>query len=338
MKQELLREISLELNIQDIHDPIQLGQLVYSVAGKMALASLWDFSDGASSVSLQHFKRRVVQIFDAYSAIYPQLRSVLPSSLKQLSEEIYDLYRRTGFLYHEEYRLHPVPYSSGWNAGVCLCRGTLPDEKSYMSGLGFYQIKPADGTKHTVAELFGLSDHSVLYDVQELVRGGTWSPIDWPDDTEFLRLTPPFSRGYWKNKPETSGKLSMARYGEPSKLYALYRYINGHYEKIAIPEWRLNDFRSGTQANYGQYRRYAAGLLLREEVLPPIKVSHQGHQMVIKLGYRLPPLEEDFFRLYSWPTYFTGSEPQVFTRVMAEKVYPLFRQQIEKIGYTFVEE
>lgn len=338
MKQELLREISLELNIQDIHDPIRLGQLVYSVAGKMALASLWDFSDGRSAVSLQHFKGRAVQIFEAYSAIYPQLRSVFPSSLKQLSEEIYDLYRRTGFLYHEEYRLHPVPCASGWDAGVCLRRGTVPDEKSCMSGLGFYEVKPDDGTNHTVAELFGLSDHSVLNDVQDLLRGGSWSRIDWPDDAEFLRLTAPFSRGYWQNKPEKSGKLAMARYGEPSKLYALYRYRNGQFEKIAIPEWRLNDFRSGTQANYGEYRRYAAGLLLRDEVLSPIKVRYENHQMVIKLGYRLPPPEEDFFRLYSWPTYFTGSEPQIFTRVMAEEVYPLFRRQIEKIGYTFVEE
>ena len=44
--------------------------------------------------------------------------------------------------------------------------------------------------------------------------------------------------------------------------------------------------------------------------------------MEIKVGYRLPPSEEDFFKLYSWPMRydFTSKSPQVFTRKMAKQI------------------
>ena len=59
-----------------------------------------------------------------------------------------------------------------------------------------------------------------------------------------------------------------------------------------------------------------------------------------EIGYRLPPSEEDFFKLYSWPVRydFPIRSPQVFTRQMAKEVYPVFRHMLESIGYCFAEE
>ena len=60
----------------------------------------------------------------------------------------------------------------------------------------------------------------------------------------------------------------------------------------------------------------------------------------IKLGYRLPPSEENFFKLYSWHVRydFTSKTPQVFTRMMARQIYPMFKHELESMGYCFVEE
>ena len=62
--------------------------------------------------------------------------------------------------------------------------------------------------------------------------------------------------------------------------------------------------------------------------------------LLLKVGYRLPPSEEEFFKLYSWPMQydFTTNPLQVFTRTMAKQVYPMFKHELESIGYCFVEE
>lgn len=81
--------------------------------------------------------------------------------------------------------------------------------------------------------------------------------------------------------------------------------------------------------------RIAAALLKRYGALPEIKATASGDLMEVKLGYRLPPPEEAFFKLYSWPARYDA--PQVFTRTMARQVYPVFKHGLETIGYCFVE-
>ena len=155
-----------------------------------------------------------------------------------------------------------------------------------------------------------------------------------------MRLDPPFSRGYWQKTPDKSIRVSLARYSEPNKLFAFYRYHDGQYQQKPIPEWRLRDWFSNSASNYGEYRRIAIALLKQYGTLPEIKAKTLGNLMEIKVGYRLPPSEEEFFKLYSWPVSydFSPSFPQVFTRKMAKQIYPMFKQTLELLGYCFVEE
>lgn len=84
-----------------------------------------------------------------------------------------------------------------------------------------------------------------------------------------------------------------------------------------------------------------SALLKSYDMLPPVRVSSAGDLVDIKIGYRLPPSEEDFFKLYSWPVRYDFPiirSPQVFTRQMAKEVYPVFRHVLESIGYCFAEE
>ena len=132
----------------------------------------------------------------------------------------------------------------------------------------------------------------------------------------------------------------MARYGSPLPIYVLYRFENGRFQHRQLPEWRVTDFRASAKTDYGEYRRISNALLDFYGQLPPVRAHFNGKLMEVHPGYRLPPEEEDFFRLYSWPMDYdiTASNPKVFCRAMSPIVYPAFKHALEAIGYHFVEE
>lgn len=270
---------------------------------------------------------------------------MFPKDKTDLLEEMYSIYLRTGFFYHSAYQLSPATYVSAGSGDIIFHRGSTPDEKLFMSGLGFYSCQEStfDGT---IAKMFGLQEQSFESYLEEMLGHSGWETIDWPDNTEFLRLNPPFSRGYWEQTPNKDDRISLARYGEPNKTFVFYRHQNGIYHQKTIPEWRVLDALPRDTSNhknpvdYGEYRRIAIALLKRYDVLPVIKANINEALVEIKLGYRLPPPEEEFFKLYSWPVRydFSSQSPQVFTRKMARQVYPMFKYNLESIGYCFVEE
>jgi len=339
MTNDLLNTIGKQLNIPRTADSEWICQIVYSVAGKMALASLWDHTEDQSSISIQHFKNRMAQSFDAYEGIFPQISHFLPNDKSNLLEEIYSIYLRTGFLYHSAYKIAPAVSVQANYENLTFNRTTSPDNTFFMSGLGFYYPQKLSANS-TVVDMFGLQHQRFENYLAELIKQNEWEPIEWPDDTEFLRLDPPFSRGYWQQVPEKSQRVSLARYGEPNKLFVFYRYHAGRYQQKPIPEWRIRDWFSSGAVNYGEYRRIAIALLKQYGTLPAIKTKSIGNLVEINVGYRLPPSEEEFYKLYSWPaTYdFSSNLPQVFTRKMAKQVFPMFKHTLETLGYCFVEE
>lgn len=339
MTNDLIATIGRQLNIPKSEDNEWVCQIVYSVAGQMALASLWDHNEGGSLVSIQHFKNRIAQIFDAYEGVCPEIRFLLPKDKTDLLEEMYFIYLRNGYLYHSAYQISPAAPAMAGYGDLVLHRGSSPDTKLFMSGLGFYSVQK-HAIDRTVANMFGLQDQCFEGYLEELLGHSEWESVDWPDSTEFLRLDPPFSRGYWQQVPEKGDRISLARYGEPNKVFVFYRYHNGAYQQKPIPEWRIRDYFSNDIGRYGEYRRIATALLKRYAALPKIKATANGNLIEIKLGYRLPPSEEAFFQLYSWPVRydFSSKSPPVFTRKMAKDIYPIFKHELEKIGYCFVEE
>ena len=77
MINDLLNSISKELNIPKTAGNEWVCQIVYSVAGQMALASLLDHTEDSDTISIQHFKDRMKQIFDAYRSLFPQVQYLL---------------------------------------------------------------------------------------------------------------------------------------------------------------------------------------------------------------------------------------------------------------------
>ena len=339
MTSDLIATIGRQLNIAPSTDVERLCQIVYSVAGQMALASLWDHREDQTSISIQHFKKRIAQIFDAYESLFPNIKFLLPEDRTALIEDIYSIYLRNGFVYHSAHQISPAaPMTTGFK-DVVLHRGSSPDAKLFMSGLGFYTAQKWDGDI-TPAKMFGIQKQGFNGYLEDLLNHGEWENVVWPDNTEFLRLDPPFKFGYWQQTPNKDDRISLARYGEPNKTFVFCRCRNGVYQQRVIPEWRVRSFFSNDIDGYGEYRRIAIALLQHYHTLPENRVKTKGDLVEIKLGYRLPPSEEEFFKLYSWPVRydFTPKSPQVFTRMMAKQIYPLFRHVLETIGYCFVEE
>lgn len=254
-------------------------------------------------------------------------------------DEIYHIYLRSGFFYHSAYRISPAVPSFATYNNLTICRGSSPDAQLFMSGLGYYSRQKSSADK-SIAEVFGLQNQGLEDYLGGLLGDGEWVPIDWPDSAEFMYLGPSFRLGYWKQTPDKDGRISLARYGEPSKVYAFYRYCNGQYQQKAIPAWKTQDFSHSYPGSYGEHARIMSALLKSYDMLPPVRVSSAGDLVDIKIGYRLPPSEEDFFKLYSWPVRynFPIRSPQIFTRRMAKEVYPVFRHVLESIGYCFAEE
>lgn len=339
MINDLIVSIGRQLNIPQSDDNEWVCQVVYSVAGQMALASLWDYTENGDSVSIQHFKSRIGQIFDAYEGVYPKIGFLLPQDKTDLIEEMYSIYLRNGFFYHSAYQISPTAPATGGNGNLVLHRGSSPDSKLFMSGLGFYSVQNLTSDR-TISTMFGLQERPFESYLKELLEHCEWEQIEWPDNAEFLRLDPPFKWGYWQQIPEKNGRISLASYGEPSKIFVFYRYSNGVFLNTPIPEWRIRDYFSNVPGNHGEYRRVAISLLKKYGILPEIKTKASGGLVEIKLGYRLPPSEENFFKLYSWPVRydFTSKTPPVFIRMMAKQIYPIFKHELESIGYCFVEE
>ncbi len=337
MVDNLIATIGRQLNIPQSPGSEWICQIIYSLAGKMALASLWDHSEDEDTISLQHFKKRVLQIIDAYTQIYPQVDAVLQRNKDALAEEIYTLYLRTGCLYHSAYKLSPAAPSVSRNNRIHLYRGAAPGANLFLSGLGSYSIQDSN-VEQMPDVMFGLQVKPYSEHLHELLDSGSWEQVDWPESTQFLKIEPPFSGGYWQTVPNKS-KISLARYGEPNRVYVFYRFYNGAYQQMPIPAWCLCDFQSPTANNNDAYRIIATALLMEYGQMPLIRVASVDGYKIIRLGYRLPPAEEAFLKLYSWPLDydFSDGSGKVFSRKMAKDIFPLFKAQFEKEGYHFVE-
>ena len=155
MINDLIVSIGRQLNIPQSDDNEWVCRVVYSVAGQMALASLWDHTEDGGSVSIQHFKSRIGQIFDAYEGIYPKIGFLLPHDKTDLIEEMYSIYLRNGFFYHSAYQISPAALATGGNGDLVLHRGISPDLKLFMSGLGFYSVQTLTSDR-TISSMFGL--------------------------------------------------------------------------------------------------------------------------------------------------------------------------------------
>ena len=307
-------------------------RIIYSAICRLSYASLWDNST-ESTISVRHFKDKIDELLKIYLELYPEVKIS-----ENLSAEIYDLYLKTGNFYHKAHRISAPIFSVSEQKNILFMRGITPKQQIFMSGAGFYLPEaywsPSDKLKFkNLAEMFALHNKTLLDFWREIIYSQNWKESNLPNESEFLRMSPPFNKGYWQKNPIYDGRISLARNGqfEPQNYY-LYRFENNKFFCSQLPEWRVyEDF-------YGKvYRQIACACLSTYKILPSIKFQIDGAVVQAKFEYLPPPAELYLLLLYSW-----AQNPEIlpnnFNRNFDVEVFFAIKEVLEKMGYEFVEE
>ena len=343
-KYDLLATIAAELNIKrgntETADNFK-ARIIYSVVCRLSYASLWDNSTD-STVSIQHFKNKVEELLKTYLEIYPEVKIS-----ENLPEEIYDLYLKTGNFYHKPNNISASMFSAAKQENILFLRGITPRQEVFMSGAGFYL--PSNYEKNfepskfkDFPEMFLLQDKTLQDFWNEIIAEANWKVAELNEDAQFLRMSPPFNRGYWQNSPISDGRISLARSGEiEPRNYFLYKFEGKKFLRSCLPQWKIYDefFSSADYDNFrgGIYRQIACACLENYKVLPPIKFKIDGMTVQTKFEYLPPPAELYLWTLYSWAKDFSIL-PSNFERVSDKGVFFALKKVFEEIGYRFVEE
>lgn len=329
VSQQLIESISKDLRIKrgiGENNADWIARVIYSAIAKNAYCSLWDQQEDDPSIT--HFKKRCDEQLISYIRIYPEMRMVISSSeiAKDYVDNIYNLYLKMGFLLHKKNHITNSKRRSSLIDGCCLVRSPGPGEDLFMSGLGYYSLFESTGNDEDIREVFNLSKLSLGEYLDKLQSRLVFRPLESQSDIDFLRLEPPFSRGYWK-KQKDENRLSLLRIGQPgNQIYYLYKAINDEVLVSQLPEWMVID---------GNYRMISWGLLDKYRQASSIDYIISGDLVHVHLNYLLPTNEQLFFELFSWPENFTTLSS--FNRTMDINVFKIMKVEFEKIGFNFLE-
>ena len=328
----LLNRISEQLSIGRGNRETEISwkkRIIYSVCGLMGYTSLWDEDDGNGDISIQHFRNRIEEVLSRYLEMYPEVAAEFQVIPEDFSEEILTLFRAEGIFYHRANRISPALRSEETYKGIRFIRGASVSEIEKVSGLGIYLPSDLSGDSDGIISMFRLSEIRLSDFWEKIIKKALWVPDTADETAEYLRTEPPFTYGYWLNRPDTSGRVSIMRTGfQGLQTYSLYRYMDGRIQKSPLPSWMTDD---------GGYRDLTNALLCHAGTLPPISYSQNGCITKIRLNYLLPPAEQNFLMLYSWPADFTKTGC-LFERICAAEIFDTIKDIFTDLGYSFTED
>lgn len=300
-------------------------RLVYSICGMMAYASLWDNTE--EPISIVHLKRRIRSILGSYKSLYPEFSGTLLYTSEELEEEITNQFLSVGIVYHRPNQIVASKKCEAHFDGILFQRGIALDNISCVSGIGFYSNQNGGTNLNNIKTMFGLEQDNLQTLWQTTLSAASWeSGPSFEFGTEYLRLKPPFSRGYWVNEPDKTDKISILRTGiKGSQLYYLYRYVDTKLEVSPFPHWQMENY---------NYRTLACACLSNYGTLPPIEYFEDGALVHIRMNYLLPPRELEFLKCYSWPEICT-SLPCNFRRKLSAEVFTSIKNILSDEGYKF---
>lgn len=301
-------------------------RLVYSICGMMAYASLWDDSE-EDPISIVHLKRKVHSMLANYKSMYPELSGGLPYVSEELEDEIAGQFLSTGVVYHRPNRIAPSMKHEEPFSNILFQRGIALDSISCVSGIGFYSKQDKVTNPDRIKAMFGLEQENLQTLWHITLSAASWESNPMPEqNTEYLRLQPPFTQGYWVNRPDKTGVASILRTGtKGSQLYYLYRYSGTTIEVSPLPQWQVESY---------NYRSLACACLSTYGTLPPIEYFEDGALVHVRMNYLLPPRELGFLKLYSWPEICT-SLPCNFRRKLSTEVFTAIKNVLSDGGYEF---
>lgn len=328
---QLLKRIAAEYSIVrgKTEDDMQWKlRIIYSLLGQMAIASLFDVEE-EEEISIIHMKRRIENVLSGYIDMYEEITTFLPIDLSEISDEIYDIFLHTGLVYHSPNRIKCAMKSSSSVKDIKFTRGYSLEEKQKLSGLGTYIVSSDIGAENEIEKMFLLNKDTLIDRWRKNCQVDKWIIFDTRMRVEYLRTKPPYTRGYWVDKPDTDGKISVLRLGERgSESYYLYRFENQKLFASQLATWKVEDY---------NYRSLANARLAAENMLPETIYKYDGELVYVSFAYLPPPAELYLWKLYSWPRNF-HSFPSDFNRICTRKVFEALKIVMARQGYRFKEE
>lgn len=336
----LLKSISREYNIQKGKKEAEeswKARLIYTFLGQSGCASLFDIQEDLKPASIIHFKKRIDSLLDSILSMYPEMEGIFINGDSSLSEEIYNVLTNAGCIYHEPKRLTPSTRKISHGKYCIFLRGQALNEKRYISGMGCFQPIETVQEKNAYSfeEMFALQDRTLCSTWEYLTKKAKFGIISSSYysvyDFEYLRVGPPYKKGYWSDTKDTTGNISLARSSIPknsgSFTYYLYKIVSSDMFVSQLPNWMTENH---------NYRTVAVACLASRNKLPSTKFHIDGGIVTIQIGYLYPPSELHLIKLYSWPTVYSEL-PHDFNRTMDLRVFEDIRNSLEKIGYQFEE-
>jgi hypothetical protein len=318
-------------------EPIEQWELrvIFSAVGSGMIMSLYDLDeeslDGFQSVSMQHLLSRGSELVESYQSLVPTFdgnwNCKTEELSKKLSEEMRTIYLDGGCILHRANRLCPAKCKLGQYESILFARGIIPGEKWAMSGLGFYRISPFINENATsISKMFAIPEQRILEWWKEIYFSRRWNQLEYlPEQAVFLNVRRRQNEPYWITK-WSDNDITMAKIeGLCVNRYILLRNNSGRHEYAALEPWLTEKT---------AYLRLSIALMNRIGVPPEAVVSPDGDLVTISIKYLLPPEEEHFYKLYSWPV---KSIEEKWTRQMSKEVYPAFKIMLLNLGYNILE-
>lgn len=336
----LLEKVAEQLKIAQGSEESQIdwkARIIYSAIGHLAIASLYDLQKVRDSVSVTHFRRRVEELFESYKSMYPEVIELFENQADDLAREFYNILLRTGCLYHSSKRITASVCNCGAMEETLFVRGAALKEAVFRSGLGAYMRRPEGKKYGTISSVYGIIEADLSEQLSQLTESVGWFSAPQLSSVEYLRTSPPFNRGYFIDRPDKDGRISLLRTSQ-QKRHSYYFYKHNGSEVVISPpaSWKTDK---------GEWRKIANCCIFSNGTLPKT-IYHVDEAIVnIKIQYLYPPAEQNLIRLYSWPKSFVShpgkshrSRFDNFNRVLSKPVFFAIKREFEQIGYQFTEE
>lgn len=310
-------------------DEIWKQRIIYSAIGRLALASVYDLQDSddseLKSVSIRHIKNRIKDVFEMYSYLYPKLLSEWNAD--HLSDEMYELYKNAGSFYHVNYRIVPVANKCITYFYINYMRGSCFEPGIKISGLGMYMDSNDAGDVDAIKSMFVLEENTLDVLWKKITLGRKWRIIG-ENDVEYMRVRPPFTKGYWEKRMPIRDGISILRTcNDGQKMYYLYKLEDGNVYVSQLQDWMIEQ---------KKYRVLMNACLKQYSTLPKISYADYGDIVYVNFQYLLPYRELNFCKLFSWPKFFNDDNiKDSFNRVFRKNVFESLKSILIKQGYSF---
>lgn len=349
---EVVQQLSSYVGLPYPANMDEMGYIFQSFAVKKVLENMLDIQLNPKQVSMITAGRTLADTLFSLSALYCEDEVWCNRTLcVRWAAMQLRLWIATGVVYHAPHLicLSPSLLSDSDTYGVSLGRNIGLAANSRMSGAGTYVLRDdthPDVSNLALEEMLSLQKLSLMQLCTEYEKL-PWEECEYGEFFDFVSVNDKYRVPVWSSRSERQD-ISLLRLKRHFDECKLCRWKNNTFQIKNLPAWFITDYRPQGRTNLspGEYVRVVNVLKKQRDCLPSIGFQKRGFYTKIVLFAVLPPSEQDWLCLYSWPEKISmenlssGKDYSIFdnfNRIMVTDVFNLVKGYLESIGYTFRE-